>query len=323
MDSHLPLPGSVARRLTALAAQARPRRSCEPRLAAAGSQQLLAGVGKRDITKPDVLVPGVDVNLVTNADATAAIDNPMYVKALLLRSTSLENQAPTTIGFVTLDVVSFGEIGHISNEFLPRVRARLERELGLDSSGIVFNVNHGHGIPCDDVEERTVQAVADAARSMVPVALGCGRGNEDRITENRRMFLQNGSETDTRGAYALPPDQEVESIGPIDPSIGLLRLDRLSDGLTLAIVYNFACHPIMGTPSGGNGADITGFASRLIEDGFSPGITMALFLQGCSGDINPVRPKYPHRRLRTVFLEALFFFYWVQPLRMHQFASSN
>ncbi len=261
-----------------------------PATSATGAGQILAGVGKADITKPDVLVPGVDVNLVQDAAAAAAIDNPMYAKALLIRSTSSGKHASTTtIGFVTLDVVSFGEIGHIGADFLPRIHVRLEQELGLNPSKIVFNVNHCHGIPCDDVEERTFQAIADASASMVPVALGSGRGHEDRITENRRMFLRDGSEADTRGAYALPPDSEVEGIGPIDPSIGLLRLDRLSDGLTLAVVYNFACHPIMGTPSGSNGADLTGFASRLIEDGLSPGVTMALFLQGCSGDVNPVR----------------------------------
>ena len=92
--------------------------------------------------------------------------------------------------FVTLVLVSFGQIGHITLEFLPRIRARVQRELGLDPANLVFNVNHGHGVPCDDVEERTFSAIAAAAASMVPVALGTGRGHEDRIQENRRMFLK-------------------------------------------------------------------------------------------------------------------------------------
>ncbi len=89
-----------------------------------------------------------------------------------------------------------------------------------------------------------------------------------------------------RHAYSLPPDDEVAEVGPVDPQIGVLRLDRL-DGRTLAVVYNFACHPIQGVPGGGNTADITGFASKVIEDNLSEG-TVALFLQGCGGDINPV-----------------------------------
>jgi hypothetical protein len=65
----------------------------------------------------------------------------------------------------------------------------------------------------------------------------------------------------------------------------VLRLDR-EDGRTLAVVYNFACHPIQGVPSGANTSDITGFASQVIEDNLSED-TVALFVQGCAGDINP------------------------------------
>jgi len=87
----------------------------------------------------------------------------------------------------------------------------------------------------------------------------------------------------------MPADEEVASVGPIDPQIGLLRLDTL-DGRTLALVYNFACHPIMGVPGGGNTADLVGFASKVIEDNLSDG-AIALFVQGCGGDINPAGYK--------------------------------
>lgn len=130
---------------------------------------------------------------------------------------------------------------------------------------------------------------------MVPVHVGAGTGYEDRIMENRRLKLKNGREVDIRHRYSLPPDEEVAEVGPIDPEIGILRFDR-DDGRTLAVIYNFACHPIQGVPNGGNTADITGFASTVIEDNMSDG-TIALFLQGCGGDINPVRYKdvnHPH-----------------------------
>ena len=42
-------------------------------------------------------------------------------------------------------------------------------------------------------------------------------------------------------------------------------------------------------PNGGNTADIIGFASKVIEDNLKG--SMALFLQGCGGDINPVNYK--------------------------------
>src|SRR5205823_4804105 len=108
-------------------------------------------------------------------------------------------------------------------------------------------------------------------------------------SENRRLKLKNGKEVDVRHAYSMPPDEEVAEIGPIDPQIGILRVDK-KDGRTLAVVYNFACHPIMGLPGGENTADIVGFASRVIESNTSEG-TIALFVQGCGGDINPVMYK--------------------------------
>src|SRR5262249_61670916 len=120
---------------------------------------------------------------------------------------------------------------------------------------------------------------------LVAVGVGTGTGHEDRIMESRRFSLKNGRQVDMRGAYPVAPDEEIAEIGPIDPQIGILRLDK-QDGQTLAVVYNFACHPIQGAASGGNTADMTGHASRVIEDNLRDG-TIALFLQGCGGGGEP------------------------------------
>ena len=95
--------------------------------------------------------------------------------------------------------------------------------------------------------------------------VGSGIGREDRISENRRLKMKDGSEVDMRRAYSMPRDEEVAGVGPIDPQIGLLRLDRL-DGRPLAVVYLFACHPIMNPPSKGNSADFPGYASQVLEE---------------------------------------------------------
>lgn len=219
---------------------------------------------------------------ITNREA-GPVHDPLYVKALVLKS------GETTAVLITVDAVAIGEIGHIKNDYLPNVRGRLEKELGIPPTNVLANASHCHGVVCADVEERTVQAVKAAAKELVPVKIGAGAGHEDRIMENRRLKLKSGKEADVRHAYALPPDEEVAEVGPVDPQIGILRLDRL-DGRTLAVVYNFACHPIMGVPGGANTADVTGFASQVIEDNTSDG-AIALFLQGCGGDINPVMYK--------------------------------
>jgi hypothetical protein len=223
---------------------------------------------------------------VTNTDK-GPVNDRLFVKALVLESGDVR------VALVTVDAVAIGGIGPIGNDYLPQVRNRLEKELGIRPSNLLVNASHCHGIVCTDVAERTVRAVSEAARSLVPVRVGAGTGREDRVMQNRRLRMKDGSEVDVRHAYAMPPDAEVVAVGPVDPEIGVLRLDR-ENGRTLAVVYNFACHPIQGVPSGGNTADMTGFASRVIEDNLDDG-AVALFVQGCAGDINPAFYKDPDR----------------------------
>lgn len=229
--------------------------------------QLRSGVARVEITNKKAL----------------AVNDPLYVKALVIKNET------TTAVLITLDAVATGEIGYIGNDYLGKVKARLQKDLAIAPESVVVNASHCHGIVCADVDEKTVEAVKKAAEKLVPVRVGVGVGHENRVSENRRLKLKNGKEADVRHAYSMPADEEVASVGPIDPQIGILRLDK-EDGQTLAVVYNFACHPIMGVPNGGNTADLVGFASKVIEDNLSDG-TIALFVQGCGGDINPVLYK--------------------------------
>lgn len=232
--------------------------------------------------KPGALRAGVAKVEITNKKVLP-LNDPLYAKALVLKSDS------ATVVLVTLDAVAVGEIGYIGNDYLGKVRARIQKELKIAPESVVVNASHCHGAVCADADEKTFEAVKAAAENMVPVTVGVGVGHESRVSENRRLKLKSGKEADVSHAYALPPDDEVAGVGPIDPQIGVLRLDR-ADGRALAVVYNFACHPIMGVNGDGNTADIVGFASKVIEDNLSEG-TVALFVQGCGGDINPVRYK--------------------------------
>jgi len=247
----------------------------------------------------------LDDPLYSRIEAATAADR-LYVKALVLR------EGATKVAIVTLDAVAIAEIGSIHNDYLANVRARLQEEIDLEPANLLVSASHCHGVVCADIEERTAQAVREACSTMVPVQVGVGAGHEDRIQENRRLKLRGGGEADVRHAYALPPDEEIEGVGPIDPQIGLLRLDR-KDGRTLAVLYNFACHPIQGVASGANTADISGYASHVIERNMCDD-TIALFVQGCAADINPVlyrdvdnpRDAEPHGdRLGFSALEAL------------------
>jgi len=229
--------------------------------------ELRAGTAVVDVTDP----------------GAGKVHDPSMAKVLLLE------QEGTRAVLVTIDVVAIGGIGPIGDGFLAELRARLARDHAIPPDGVIVNASHCHAAVCGDVADRVVAAVAEAKRKMVPVKAGAGTASESRISENRRVDLVDGSQADMRRAYAMPPDGAIVATGPIDSQVGLLKLDRL-DGSTLAAVYLFACHPIMNPPRRGTSADFPAVASRVVEEALGRG-TVAYFVQGCGGDINPVRYK--------------------------------
>ncbi|MDA7527860.1 hypothetical protein N8590_02625 [bacterium] len=219
---------------------------------------------------------------VTNYEA-GPVNDPLHVRALVVQSDS------ETAVIITVDAVAIGEIGPVKNDYLPTVRESLQTELGIKTNRVIINASHCHGKVAPNVAELTVQAVKEAYENLAPVRVGVGTGHEDRISENRRLILKDGKEADVRHAYSLPADDDVAEVGPIDPQIGILKIDR-EDGRVLAVVYNFAMHPIQSVPGNANTADVTGYSSKVIEDNLDEG-TVALFVQGCGGDINPINYK--------------------------------
>jgi hypothetical protein len=231
---------------------------------------------------------GVARSDITTAAPEAVVHDPLHAKALVL------DDGATRVAIVAMDAVAIGGIGDIGDDFLPRLRERVEAELAIPGEHLLVNASHTHPpgrILCDDAEqvERVFSAVRRAAEGMVPVTVGAGVGREDRVAINRTLRLRDGSGWTIRHTNPCPPDEEVVGLGPIDPEIGVLRVDRL-DGRPLALAYNFACHPLLGVPGGAITANFPGFASAVIEESLGEG-AMALFLQGACGDVTEVAYK--------------------------------
>ena len=231
------------------------------------AEEIRAGVGRVEITNKEV----------------GPVSDPLFVKALVLQTSELK------AAIITLDVVALERIGPLPKGYMKTVRDELLARFGIKPSHVLFNTSHCHGSSSADVAERTVEAVGQAIANLEDVRVGYGKGMESRISQNRRMKLKDGKEADVRHAYSVPPDEEIAAAGPIDPEINILRLDRL-DGTSKALLYVFACHPIQGVPGSRNTADLVGYCSTVIEQTLSPG-TVAFFMQGCGGDINPIRYK--------------------------------
>jgi len=228
---------------------------------------LHAGVARREIT--------------TTAQDRRVLD-PLYVKVLLL------DDGKKQLTIIAMDALAIGGIGDLSDAFLPELRARIEKELHIPAKHVLVNASHTHppGKILRDEEEvikSTFEAVREALQHLVPVKIGSGSGYENRITMNRNLTLKNGKHWTIRHANPCPPDDEVVGVGPIDPEIGVICIDRM-DGTPLAVVYNFACHLLFADPQGSVSAMIPGVASRIIEENLGYG-ALALFLQGAAGDI--------------------------------------
>lgn len=228
---------------------------------------LRAGVGRCDIT---------------TEDPERRVRDRLFAKALVFDDGSVR------LAIVTMDAVAIGGICEIGDDFLPQLRERVERELGIPGSHVMVNASHTHPpepilCPAEALLERTFNAIREATANLVAVRVGAGAGREDRISMNRDLRLKDGRHWSIRHANPCPPDEEVAGVGPVDPEIGILRVDRL-DGTPLAAVYHFACHLLFGDPESSVTANFTGIASRLIEDCVGHGVT-AFFLQGACGDV--------------------------------------
>ena len=235
---------------------------------------LRAGVGKSDITTER---KGVVIN------------DPLYAKALVL------DDGLTKVVIIAIDTTAIGGrkisqnmLDDVGENFLPDLRGRIEKDLSIPGCNVLVNASHTHPpgrMLCSDSEqvERTFDAVSRAVRNMEEVKIGSGKGREDRIVINRILRLKNGKHWTIRDTNPCPPDEEVAELGPVDPEIGIIRIDRM-DGRPLAAVYNFACHPLSGVQGGRISAYLPGFASSVIEENLGDG-AIALFLQGAGGDV--------------------------------------
>ena len=249
-------------------------------------------MSQREPSETGALRAGVAKSDITTSAEGAVINDPLYAKALVL------DGGTTRVAIIAVDAVAIGNIFDIKDDFLPKLRDRIQKELSIPGHNVLVNASHTHppcGLLCEDAEQvdRTFHAVKRAVQNMVPVKVGTGVGHEDRFIINRTLRLKNGQSWTIRHANPCPPDEEVEGLGPIDPEIGILRIDRM-DGQPLAVVYNYACHPLLGVPGGAITANFPGFASKVIEENLGNG-AMALFLQGAGGDITEVLYKDVNR----------------------------
>ena len=251
----------------------------------------LAGVGKADITAEPGAVIG---DLLTEKakphiprellDKKIAIDDRLFVKALVL------DDGSDRMALITMDATAVGcrttsqnILDDSADDFMANLRSKLLKEMGIPPGNVSVCASHTHPpgrTLCSDREQlqRTGEAVKQALQNMAPVVIGVGSTHDNRLTVNRTCRQKNGLHSCGR-----LPDEEVESLGPVDTEIGVIRIDRL-DGRPLAVVYNFASHILYSSPDDNISAGFPGVTSGFLEKNLGDGM-MAFFIQGAFGDV--------------------------------------
>ena len=107
---------------------------------------------------------------------------------------------------------------------------------------------------------KLVGVVREAARNLEPARFGVGKGYEETVAHNRRLWLTDG--TMAMNWEGLPPQKVREPAGPIDPELTVLRFES-TKGKPIATIVNYALHPAI--LAGDNllfSGDWPGFMSR-------------------------------------------------------------
>ena len=247
------------------------------------AQTLTAGVARVDITPP----PGVDLWGYGNRSgpATGTLD-PLFARVLLL------DDGRNAVAVVTLDLGrTFGQAQ------MNTIRERVRREHRI--TDVMFIASHTHSGPSIDEDyengalpewerralDKIAEAIGEARRRMAPARIGAGMG-QTIIGHNRRLVQSDGT------VKMLWRNSTGQTGGPIDPAVGVIRVDD-AQGAPLAILVNYACHPVVFGPDNLRySADYPGAMARFVEASWG-GKAICFFLQGAPGDINPMLDKTP------------------------------
>jgi neutral ceramidase len=208
--------------------------------------------------------------------------HPIYVKAL-----ALQDESGAISVLVTSDLVG------IDRAMLDEIDGAAEQKFGLPTARLIINYSHNHTCPVagkaletyyplDAKQQKAVdaytraltrhflEAIGAAIQDLAPASVSFGQGFAGFAVNRRRT---------APGGRSLP--------GPVDPDVPVLSVRGL-DGSMRAILFGYACH---NTAVGGYkiSGDFVGFAQSELEKLY-PG-AVALFMEGCGGDQNPL-PRY-------------------------------
>jgi len=224
-------------------------------------------------------------------EGSIGIHDDLYAKALVLDD-----------GIEKAAIVACDLIG-VSKEIVSKVRQDVEADLGIKGSNVMVTATHTHTGPdfghsngeyLNELTKEITGSIRAAYYNLAEARIGAGEG-EALIGYNRRNPKFN---------YFLRPYPE----GARDSEVGVLRVDD-KEGNVIATVINAPCHGVvLGSTCLLISADYPVYATKIVEIMMGG---VAIFLNGCCGNINPVNTWGPYTVIkgkivtgRRVFQEA-------------------
>ena len=186
--------------------------------------------------------------------------HPLQARALVLESSG------SRIAVCVL------ELCNVEQDIVAAARERVAARGLVSADALLVTATHTHSGPRDadpcafpDGLDAAIEAVvAQACERLERAVIGVGWG--------------------TLHGYAI---NRVRLEEPVDPALLVLRVDA-TDGRPLGLVHAFGCHPVvLGPDNRLVSSDWPGWSARLLEQRLGKG-AVALFLQGASGDVNPL-----------------------------------
>jgi len=253
-----------------------------------GVAVLLAGVSVIDITPP-VGHPMAGYGPGRNAKGIAA---PLLARMLVLQT-----------GSVSLALVSCDLVWLYSDRIIDEAKAKW----GLDH--VILHGTHTHAGPAvggmplislenpevwyTPMEDKIVAAIGEARANLFPASIRSTSGSLDpdgNLVYNRRRVREDGT------ARMVWNNPKREPIGPVDPTVRLLRVDHAGTGEPRVVLVHFAAHPVvLGKDNFDFSPDFAGLATAHVEKELGNGV-VAMFLQGGGGDLHPFERGAPGSR---------------------------
>lgn len=243
-------------------------------LPANAQKTLMGGVAKSDITPP-IGTPLAGYGARRGAPSTGVHD-PTEARALIL------DNGVEKIALVSVDHLGFdhgmveriraiaAEATHILPDHIFVMSSHTHSGGGafMEMLPLLANVLAGKFDPKVRAlfEQRTADAIIAANKTLSPVRIAFGAGEARGISRFRSTW---------------PPD------GPVDPEVGVIRVDSIATRKPMAVLMNFAAHPtVLGAENMTYSADFVGYARNTLERMIG-GDVMAIFANGAQGTIAP------------------------------------